>query len=302
MFSVESINYPVYVLADFLEFQALSHETCAVAGLRSLLSASEDELEIGGIEEGDDKVLNKLQEALLYCSRRKEEFCAYPFIVKEQAISFLSDLKEKQLIYLFLLLVNRMNMQSERVQGGKNATELFERLCCLNALNYFGNRAKSEIFGTAVTGSFKDKVNILLKKLNIKGTYKQPFGGTEHQKDGGVDIVTWIPFNDGKDSQLIALGQCKTGSNWDALLQKVNFFDNFSTESPFVDPVYMFFVAEDFGTYKWGERSRSCGILFDRKRVLELVPDNIKEIDADLIDDIQIWLDATVDYIKGQIC
>ena len=81
-------------------------------------------------------------------------------------------------------------------------------------------------------------------------------------------------------------------------MKKVDFFDNFSTERPFVEPVYMFFVSEDFGTYKWEERSRSCGVLFDRKRVLELVPDNIKCVKSDLFNAIQIWVFAALDYIK----
>ncbi len=299
MFSIESINYPIYILADFLEFQALIHETCAVSSLRSLLSASEDELDIEGIEEGDDKVLNKLQEALLYCSRRKEEFCDYPFVVNEHSISLYSKNSNKGQLYLFLLLINRMNMQRERVQGGNNATELFEYLCCHVALNYFGNNAKCEVFGTAEFGKFEEKVNNLLGKLHIKGVYKQPLGGTEQQKDGGVDIVTWIPFDDNKDSQLIALGQCKTGSNWEVLMNKIDFFDNFSSERPFVDPVYMFFVSEDFGTYKWEQRSRACGLLFDRKRILKFVPIDIAKINPTLFGNIKIWVSSTIDYIKS---
>lgn len=298
MFNIENIHYPIYILADFLEYQALIRGKCALSDLRSLLSASEDELDIGSIEEGDDKVLNKLQEALLYCSRRREEFNDYPFIVNEQSISLSSTISDKELLYLFLLLVNRMNMQRERIQGGKNATELFEYLCCLDALNYFGERAKCEVFGTAEVGKFEEKVNNLLEKLHIRGFYKQPLGGTEQQKDGGVDIVAWIPFNDNKDSQLIALGQCKTGSNWELLMNKIDFFDNFSSERPFVDPVYMFFVSEDFGSYKWEQRSRACGLLFDRKRVLEFAPANIKELRPMLYGDIQTWVFAAIDFIR----
>ena len=282
MFKVESINHTVFILADFLEYQALSKGKCALNDLRSFLSASDDELEIGCIDEGDDKVLNKLQEALLCCSQRKKEFCEYPFVINEQSIALSNNFNDKELIYLFLLLANRMNMQKERVQEGKDATKLFEHLCRLDVLNYFGNRSKCEIFGTSVVVNFKDNVDALLKKLNVMGEYKQPYGGTNQQKDGGVDIVAWIPFEDGKDSQLIALGQCKTGSNWQNLIRKVDFFDNFSTGRPFVNPLYMFFVSEDFGRNKWEEYSRGGGILFDRKRVLEFLPDSIKDIDSAL--------------------
>lgn len=298
MFGIDSVNYPIYVLADYLEFKALANGKCALGDLRSFLSASEDELDILGIDEGDDRVLSKLQEALHYCSRRKNEFCEYPFALTNQAIILQSELSERQIVYLFLLLANRLNMQTERMQGGYEATNLFESLCRLVALRYFGLSAKCEIFGTAVPGNFEDKVNALLKKLSIRGHYKQPFGGTDKQKDGGVDIVTWIPFMDNKDSQLIALGQCKTGSNWENLLKKVNFFDNFSTEKPCVDPIYMFFVTEDFGTYKWAERSRSCGILFDRKRVLEYLPNRIQDTDVKVFEGVNTWVHAAIDYIR----
>ena len=189
-------------------------------------------------------------------------------------------------------------MKKERVQRCLDATELFERLCCLVAKSYLGEHAHCELFGTSIKESFEEKVKKILTKLHIKGEFKNPLGSTGLQKDGGIDLIAWIPFNDNKDSQLIALGQCKTGSNWEELMKKVAFFQNYSTLQPFVEPEYMFFVAEDFGMHKWEERSRSCGIIFDRIRIMEFLPVNIKEIDAPLFKDVKSWVEGAIVYLK----
>ena len=299
MFRIDNIHHSVYELADFLEFQALKRGSCAINDLRSVLSASDDELDLAGIDEGDDKVLNKLQEALQHCSYRGIDFGGYPYTINQNSITLTSALEDKSLICVFLLLANRLDMQKERMQGGKNATELFERLCRVIVKNYLGEHSESEIFGTAASGNFEKKVKYILEKLNIHGTFKQPYGGTERQKDGGVDIVAWIPFKDEKDSQLIALGQCKTGTNWEHLMRKVAFFDLFSTQQSFVAPIHMFFVAEDFGKYKWQERSSKGGIIFDRRRILDLFPQNVNMLDSSLISDIVDWTSASVEYVKA---
>lgn len=301
MYNIDNINHTVFELADFLEYKSIINDssTCSLAELRALLSVSDDEIDIKGMEEADDKVVNKLQEALNCCSIRQSEYAHYPFMTNQNSISRLLTLGDNSLFYIFLLLVNRLDMQQERVQCGLDATKLYERLCCIVAKSYFGEYSICEIFGTSVNGSFKDKVKDILKKLQIQGEYRKPLGSTGHQKDGGIDLVAWIPFKDRKDSQLIALGQCKTGSNWEHLMRRVEFFKNYSTTLPFMDPLYMFFVAEDFGTYKWEERSRSCGIIFDRKRTMEFLPNNINEIDVPLFNDVKTWVEGAVTYLKG---
>lgn len=301
MYNIDNINHTVFELADFLEYKSIINDsnTCSLSELRAMLSASDDEIDIKGTEEGDDKVINKLQEALSRCSIRQSEYANYPFTTNHNSISCSLTLENNNLFYIFLLLANRLDMQKERVQCGLDATELFERLCRIVAKSYFGEHSICEIFGTSVNGSFEDKVKDILKKLHIQGEFKKPLGSTGHQKDGGIDLVAWIPFRDSKDSQLIALGQCKTGSNWEHLMKRVDFFQNYSTTQPFMAPIYMFFVAEDFGTYKWEERSRECGIIFDRKRIMEFLPNNINENDTPLFNDVKTWVEGAIAYLKG---
>ena len=299
MFIINSVKHHIWKIADYLEFRAIINEDnhCSINSLRATLAAPEDEIYIEGTEEGDDKVLNRLQESIISCSARKTAYSIYPFNISHNSLDF-SFSTPLDYIYVFLLFANRLDMQQEKVQGGKDATELFEKLCRVVAQNYLGNHAKCVVFGTSVPGSFEDKVKDILQKLHIHGDFKKPLGWTGHQKDGGIDIVAWIPFKDDRDSQLIALGQCKTGTNWETKLRKKEFFKDFSTEQPFMDPIYLFFVCEDFGINKWEDYSRECGILFSRRRIIELIPESFQEIERALYDDIKLWVDSAMTYLK----
>ena len=57
-------------------------------------------------------------------------------------------------------------------------------------------------------------------------------------------------------------------------------------------------MTEDFGNYKWKERSKAGGILFDRRRILEFLPADINTIDAQLNADIHTWVNAALQYIR----
>ena len=65
-----------------------------------------------------------------------------------------------------------------------------------------------------------------------------------------------------------------------------------------MNPIYFFFVTEDFGEYKWEERSKDAGVLFDRRRILEFIPTDIYSIDAQLDADIHTWVNAALQYIR----
>ena len=145
------------------------------------------------------------------------------------------------------------------------------------------------MFGTAVSGTFRNKIDKLIENLHLDFQFKSPFGSTGRQKDGKLDIVAWIPFADRKDGQLIAFGQCKTGDNWENKLTEldpISFFKSYCTGSPYADVIRLFFVAESFGIYKWEERCNSGGILFDRTRIMEYLP---SQIDSELLERIKKW-------------
>lgn len=299
MFSRLNRRDSSYKIADFLEFECIkSGGGVSSLSYRSYLSMPDDEISNDGIESSDDISVMKLDAAIAECSNRY--LCCpnhYPFVTGASSLDLKSDDSWYRDIYTFLLLATRMNMKDDRKQGGYDATELFEQLCAIVTKEYYGQHCKTEVFGTAVTGSFKEKMETLLRSLNIRGHFKDPEGSTGHQKDGNLDIVAWIPFSDKKDGQMIALGQCKTGTYWESMLTELDpdtFFSLYSSQQPYAKPLKMFFVAESFGKYKWGERSSSGGVLFDRTRIMEFLPDEVDGKMGELLSKIIIWNKAAL--------
>lgn len=300
--NIPSIYSDKHELADVIEWHALEHPThcSSVASLRSVFSAPDDELNVNGVEESDDRVMSTLQEAQQECSVRRSVIQnSYPFVIDNDAcyLSIEGETgKPAKWVYLFLLMATRMNMQTERVLGGIDATKIFERICSLVAREYLGIHSKSLVFGTAQGGGFREKFTNLLREFHIDGSFQPPFGWTGSTKDAGVDVVAWIPFADQKDSQLIALGQCKTGTSWQTNLRKSPLFAEFSTRQPMIDPVDIYFFAEALGVYKWEDNSRRGGMLFDRIRIIEYLPNNIEE---EILTDMKKWLNAA--FVKTGI-
>lgn len=291
MFSRPNSKDTPYTIADFLELECLISGTdISSLSYRSLLSISDDELNNEGIESSDDSSVEILDSAVATCHDRY--LCCpdrYPFTTGRGSLALNTNDTWFKDIYTFLLLATQLNMKEHRVQAELDGTQLFEEICALVAKEYYGNHSKTMVFGTSAEGQFKDKVEKLLKKLNIKGQFKTPEGSTGKQKDGNLDIVAWISFADKKDGQMIAMGQCKTGTHWEGLLSELNpvsFFTCYSSQQPYVKPIKMFFVTESFGDYKWEERSCEGGIIFDRTRIMEFFPN---EIDKDLLEKIKSW-------------
>lgn len=291
MFSRLNITDSEYEVADFLEYECLkSGGGVSSLSYRSLLSISDDEINNEGIDSSDDYSVNILDEAIAECIRR--ERCSsghYPFVAGHGSLDLRADADWYKDVYAFLLLATRLDMKNERKQGGYDGTKLFELLCALVTKEYYGCHCKAEVFGTASGGFFHDKVEALIGKLRIHGHFKAPEGSTGRQKDGNLDIVAWIPFGDRKDGQMIALGQCKTGTSWEGMLTELTpdgFFSCYSTQQPYSRALKMFFVAESFGNYKWEERCTGGGIFFDRTRIMEFLPNNM---DEELLGSIRAW-------------
>lgn len=297
MFSRPNKHDSSYLIADYIEFQCLmSGKAVSSYDLRALLSMSDDEDNNDGIDSSDDWSIDCLNEAVGICNSRFI-VCGerYPFRADGNSLSMIAEPLWYQDIYVFLLFATRLNMNTQKVQGGEDATKLFELICSEVARGYLGGKAQSKVFGTGVVGGFQQKVEKMLSDLHLPALYRQPAGSTGHQRDAHVDVVAWIPFSDNKDSQLIALGQCKTGTSWEGMIGELDpkdFFCCFTTIPPYADVIKTFFLTESFGDYKWEERCRKAGILFDRTRIMEFLPN---DFDSSLLERIKKWNTAAID-------
>ena len=277
-------------IADFMEFQCLTSESnvySSVSG-KSAMGISYDE----DIEDEDefpeiDEALAEIEDRCTFSNGR------YPFITDINSIRVKDDIDDiVKDVYTFLLFCTRENMSSGKITEGIDGTALFEKLCALVLKNYFGKSCKSFVFGTGQDDkdSFSSNVQKMLDMLGEgKLMFRLPDNDTNHHKDGKLDVVVFIPFADSRKGQFIAFGQCKTGTNWRSAVSQLNpkgFCESFCNPTPGFTPIAVFMVTEAF-TENWEYLLRSTnGLLFDRSRIMQYLPNEIEEC---LLEDIRKW-------------
>ena len=293
--NIPSIKDDISEIADFIEIKCLFSEEriFSIESAKSALSVESDELHFEGIDDDDDRTYNRLMEVFAELKQRKKD-CNdfYPFVINDDLISYNNECGQQiEEIYKYLLFATRANMRDDRHFGeGKDSALIFEVLSQYICESYFGNQSISMVFGTASEMTFKEKIKELIVKLNFKSEVREPVGGNGKRKDGKLDVIVWNPFKDKRDSMLIGMAQCKTGTHWDETLtqlQPSNFFRNYMYYYPIADPIRLFFITEAVAiTEQWEERARNAGILFDRQRIMSLLPLNI---DEHLLNNIKEW-------------
>ena len=300
---IPDINADLSELADYLELRCWldPEKSYSIRSARSAIAIESDEICIEGVDDDEDRLLRRLDDALSEINMRKSR-CndKYPFIVDHNVVRLNEKVDpEVTYIYIYLLYATVCNMGRKRIAKGIDGSAIFESLCASVSYSYFGPNTETLVFGTSYSGSFKDKVANLLNRLQEGGVYREPFGSNEMQKDGKLDIVAWKPFHDKRGGKLIAMGQCKTGTSWsDQLtqLQPTIFFQSYSTTSPFAPPVRLFFIADSCTNSKWEENCRYAGILFDRNRIM----DCISEIPDELLEKINLWSSGIEEQLNSE--
>lgn len=296
----------LHELADFLEWDAWQNGFSSARAVAAELGRIDDNSHNEGCEDSSDECGELIEDAFGEVEDRiKSCGGAYPFEITNQGHSMthcgVRD-KTEHVVYRFLLLVTRMNMKSHKKQGTYDGTQLFEELMAEVLRNYFGvARVKSQVFGTAEGNRFSEKVDQLCDQLREGGRFKQWDTGRVKKNDGGIDIVTWLPFSDGKANQLILFAQCKTGDSWDnehGKLRPDAFFKTW-TESRCVslNPVSAFCVAEAADRSRWLEyANQTGGLFFDRCRIVDRCSGLSEPLVIKLVD----WTAHALDFLNSR--
>lgn len=297
---IPSIRTSAQDWADYAEYLAWQKGGIAVS-LLNLVKAPlmiSDEIDVEGIEDDTDRFANKADEITAEIKYRSQ-ICngRYPFqlVNQDYGICYSPNDEHGDLIYRYLLMSTRVNMSNNRVHAGIDGALLFERLCTVVTKKFFGDNAQTDTLGTSKSslGGFRTKLSELVKKLGEGGKI-HPNPGHVPQ-DEKVDIVVWKGFTDKQPSQMIAFGQCKTGTSWVNRLSELNtdsFCGIWFTRQPVLTPIRMFFCAQYFPREIWYVRAKEAGLVFDRFRVIDYMPD---DIDEELLQDIRVWTDAAFD-------
>lgn len=287
-----SLGSSVSEIADYLEIECLRSiggcfsvvEAAQLMGVVDDESTPEDERE----ENRED-----IRQALAIVEDR-ERMCrgAYPFSADVNAIYLKRECDSiVSSVYTFFLLATRERMKEDRFVGKIDGSLLFERVCADILKNFFGKYSSSFVFGTGgnVPGNFKKKLEELLRLFSERGYTISEKAINPHLRDGGIDIVTFIPFNDSRQGQFITFSQCKTGTNWEQMLSSLcpSILDDYMNPSLVSKPFVLFLIAEDCRDDDWVTKvRRTGGVIFDRCRLMSFLPESL---DEKLLNDIMRW-------------
>ena len=291
-------------LADFAELICWKDNGTSATALSRLLARLEENDYSGGVPE-EEELDARVEQAYMEIERR-QEVCgdSYPFTIGNQGLTLQASQETgnpRHVIYKYLLLATRLNMNDHRKHANIDGTKIFEELSADVAREYFGDRAKGFVFGTAAdNANFPGKVDDLCYQINEGGGFVDNSGSTgTSMKDGKLDIVVWKPFTDGLPGKLIGFGQCKTGTYYENELTQLqpDVFRDMWMRSPLVVlPVRMFFLAEALASAGGGRiyTSRRAGLLFDRCRIIDFC----NEVNKDVIAKVRKWTEAAANAVE----
>ena len=285
-------------LADYAELVCWEQNNTSTNALSAHLGRLDENDYYNGVPE-EEEAPQVVETAYLEIERRKEA-CrdGYPFVIGEQGHTLHANKatgNHKHIIYRYLLLATRLNMNDNRVHAGIDGSLLLEELAADVAREYLGARAESVVFGTAAgTADFSGRVNGLCKQMKEGDGYVSRDEAPPADRDGKLDVVAWKHFADRLPGKLIAFGQCKTGTSYkDKLtqLQPGSFCRKWLQSPLILTPVRMFFVAEAMSRLHWYSASSDAGLLFDRCRIVDFCDD----ISSEVLKKVTIWTEAAAE-------
>jgi len=302
-------------LADWVEIKALLESDGSASQVdlaRALQSAySMDETDARTLA-GD--VFKELKDRETSCAPLVGKGRAWEYPFKLNAPGNLLSLRAKLtaqsrsgMLYTFLLVASRADMDSQRKLENLDPTQIFERLCADILLNFWGG--KTELSGSLVFGTARKKAghnhqfqsNIENLCTNLRHGRGMRTGAiTPGAGDGKLDVVVWRIFSDGRAGGLIGFGQCKTGIHWKTHLTKLqprNFCLKYFQQPPILDPIRVYMVPHRVDGSEWESHTGDGGLLLDRCRLVQYGYD----ISSDVFRSCRTWLNAALDrQRKGQ--
>lgn len=271
--------------ADWLELEALASAdlNSSVQDLASALrrtGSSEEVEDERAIEDPDDAVADRggetiepIVEAAFEEIEDRSRACGgnYPFALDDSVLqgrrAYRNDL------YVFLLLLSRYGIKAG--PPGLNVAQIFEEVAEVAVKNCLGgdrNDVATYQFGfprRLKPSGFQEALDDLCQNIG-EGTGSKDRPKRRDQKDAKLDLVAWRPFPDRRRGQIMAWGQCATGSDWRDKLSELHPADwaaIWMIDRPTVLPLRTFFVPHRIGRDLWEESAINGGVLFDRCRI-----------------------------------
>jgi len=178
--------------------------------------------------------------------------------------------------------------------------KIFERLAAVAIRNYVQGRVF--LFGWPVLPDVQ--TDIALRVKNVAAAVREKFveAPAARYKDRGVDVIAWRPFpehfaGEHRSNQIVILAQCAAGANWRQKTGQLPYSSWTQYMHWACDPLQGFAVPGVVPTELWHDISREAGILFDRIRIVNLLPHGVG--DPELSAAIETWTSQALEESKA---
>jgi hypothetical protein len=251
----------------------------------------------------DDDVVSALDvvlEGIVREVRRRRRHCVggYPYepIALGQGVSL--DITINGLVYAFMLLIT-VSGQFRDERRHPEVDEPFDLIVSEALTSYLGARSKAFRFGSPASGKRPKKFSAAIAWAATTLGLRPGSGTTRgHTGDGGVDIIGWLPFADGRECFLTFLVQCTIQLKWeskgaDIVPEQWVAWIDFGKE-PVTGLAIPFIIPPDFP--KWDEVRRTVGFIFERLRIAALA----RSLPASLRKTVWAWTSNELQTLGGR--
>jgi hypothetical protein len=177
------------------------------------------------------------------------------------------------------------------VRTKRSDPKILERIAAICIAEYLGGQ--SYVFGWPPMDDVPTQIPQRIEDLATKMREKLAEYPSGKYKDRGVDVVSWKSFQaegsgEHRSGQVAILSQCAAGQDWakkkgdvplDAWKQYIHWANA---------PIRGFVVPGVIQDENWHDTSVDCGLVFDRARICNYLPDPFP--DADLLASIRTWI------------
>lgn len=262
---------------------------------RSWLSRSALRTRLSSVISSDEVEVDLLLREIEFRSARSA--ICYPFAVEEEGIALRENTDTA--VYGFLLVASlpeaafRKRKQWPKVDLGLDIVTV----AALRAM--FGENSKAIRFAWPASDGrpthFAAAIDWLAEKLGVAtGT------GPRHskRKDGGVDVVAWLPFSDSVNGFPVVLVQTTLSKRYSGKARDISKGVWLSWLELRADPIVALVIPFDvpFDSDQWFEISCDAQLILDRMRLCELL-DGTPSGDLDSVDEIRAWTDSQLDQL-----
>lgn len=250
-----------------------------------------------GVDDDEEPGRQEVEDVLREVERRTRHAPnVYPFVRNSVGIELANPRLLK--VYAFLLWLSLPNSPFREKVYTNAVTPLFDFLGQAALSTLLGPRVEAIRFGWPVSGARptgpRKALVWLTEQMQLTHDGQAPI--SPKLKDGGVDVVLWRPFRDGRGGFPIMLAQCTVGrSEWQKKGRDIstNLWRRYLGLGcdPVTTLVLPFCVRQPDRFEEWNVVSHDVTFIVDRLRLLELL-EVVELEDIPEFDQIAQWTDA----------